>query len=119
MQRGRRRADSHSGSFQNGQLRAGHLLVVERDHIAACRERQQIGAAAVIPHPGARADPGRALAGVRRQHPESDAEADGSLACHAGELARAYHPDDWFDAAAGSGGSDRGRGFIGLIRHAP
>ena len=117
--RGRSRADRRPGPVQGGQLRTGHLLVVERDDIAARRERQQISAAAVVPDAGARAHLGRALPGVGGQHAESDAQADGGLARHPGQLPGADHPDDGRAVAGRGGGADPGRGSVCLIRHPP
>ena len=89
------RAGPDAGALERGQVRAGHVLVVERDHVAPGRERGNISQASDSPQPIPAADLGGALLRRAGQHPEADAEADRGLAGHPGELAAAYHADHW------------------------
>ena len=75
--------------------------MVEGDHIAPVGERAQGVEVAVVAEPGADDHPGGALAGGGGEDAQVDAERDGRLLGHAGELARAHHADDGADDGAG------------------
>ena len=86
------------------------MLVIERDDIAAGREGHQVVTVAVVADLGARAHLGGAVRGVRREHAEPDAQADGRLAGHPGELAGADHADHRHRRTAGNGCGPGGSG---------
>jgi len=119
-ERGRAGPDCRGGPGQPGQRRGGHLLVVERDHVAAGREGGQVIRAAVVADPGALADQGGAVGRAGGQDPEPDAQAGRRLAGHPGQLARADHADHGYRPARRGGRLRRRRGGdLGLITHAP
>jgi len=89
-------------------MRAGNVLMVERDHVAAGGEREHVVPAGVVPDLHVGADLGRAVGRRAGQDPEPDAEADRRLAGHPGQLAgadHAHHGNRWPPT--------------GLISHAP
>jgi hypothetical protein len=90
-QRGAARPDLDPRLLKRGQVIAGHLLVIEGQHVAAGRERAQVGQGTVIPHLGPGADLRGAVVGRIGQYGEADAEADGGLRGHPGQLAGAHH----------------------------
>ena len=81
----------HSGRLELDQQSGRHVLVVERDHVAASREPPNGVRIGVVTH-GDVVDHGR-RGDVRAlgQQPDVDAERDGRLVQHPGELAA---PDD-------------------------
>ncbi len=84
------------------------MLVVERDHVAAGREREQVVQVVIVAHLDIRADLGSAVGGGVGQHPEPHPERDGRLVRHPGQLPGADHAHD----------GERGPGVL-IIAHPP
>ncbi|GAA3130444.1 hypothetical protein GCM10020001_060510 [Nonomuraea salmonea] len=80
----------------------GDVLVVERDDVAALRERPEHLKIAIVSDARVDDDPGRALLRSVGQHPQLDTERDGGRLRHPGELARADDADDRSDGADGT-----------------
>ena len=91
-ERGGARPDRDAVCLQRGQVLAGHVLVVERDHVAAGREGRAGRPASGSPRAGFRPPPGPRSRPPRPPGPEADAEAGGGLAGHPGELAAPTMP---------------------------
>ncbi len=91
-----------------GQVLPRHVLVIERDHVAAGREREQLVQVLIVAQPHVRADLGGAVRGRIGQHPEPDPERDGRLVRHPGQLPGADHAHD----------GERGPGVL-IIGHPP
>ncbi len=83
--------DGHARLLERGQVIAGHMLVVEGEHVASGRERAQVIERAVVAYLRCGPDLGGAVVGRVGQDAEADTEADSGLGGHPGQLAGAYH----------------------------
>ena len=85
------RPDGHARLLERGQVIAGHMLVVEGEHVASGRERAQVIERAVVAYLRCGPDLGGAVVGRVSQDAEADTEADSGLGGHPGQLAGAHH----------------------------
>ena len=87
--------------------RRGHVLVVEGEDVHLLGEPAHGGLVVVAsePHPGG--DGGGALGRIGGEHLQLEAQLDRGAKHHAGQLARAHHPDPADEGALGRVGRIR------------
>ena len=118
-QRGGVRPDGHAGVGERGEMLAGHVLMVEGEHVAAGREGEQVIERAVVPDLCPRGDLGGAVVGGLGQDAEADPEGDGGRGGHPGQLAgadHAHHGAHGGPTATRAGPQGPPRGTPGRIR---
>ena len=98
-QRAATRGQCHPGRRQRGQVLPRHVLVIEGDARRTRGRRPAGRPASGSPRPRPRGQPGRRCRSGRvGQHPEPDAERDGRLVRHPGQLPAADHAHHRGDA---------------------